>query len=64
MPGRGLPMTDTVGTADETGPTAAEIPQGRPDTEAKSPATPATLTAGREAEEGVHVEDPKTEIGT
>lgn len=64
MPGRGLPMTDTVGTPDETGPTAAEIPQGRPDTEAESPATPATLTAGREAEEGVHVEDPKTEIGT
>lgn len=64
MPGLGLPKTATFGTADETGQTAAEIPQGRPNTEAEGPATPAILTANREAEERVHAEDLKKEIGT
>lgn len=68
--------TDTVGTvhlwrvlADEAGLTAAalgaaELPQARADTEAESPATPATLTAIRETEEYDHTEDQKTETGT
>lgn len=68
--------TDKVGTAlllrvlaDEGGlkaaaPGAAEVPQARADTEAGSPATPATLTAIIETEEHDHTEDQKTETGT